>query len=125
MKHTLVTFPGRTRRDPNTGYQRARYRFPGEGAPRATPFFGIALVRHLQPDGAVILGTRGSHWSVLVEHFPEGNEAEAARLLPLDAETHSTITQPTLDEVAPLMSRAVASRHAAPTLRVPVIFFQS
>ena len=123
MSHTLVTFLGRTRQDPNTRYQRPRYPFPGEGAPRETPFFGIALARHLQPDGAVIVGTRGSHWSVPVLHFPGGNEAQAARLLPLDAERHSTITQPMLDEVAPLMSRAGASRHAAPTRRVPVILF--
>ena len=107
MNHTLVTFLGRTRRDPNTGYQRARYRFPGEDAPRETPFFGIALAGHLQPDGAVILGTSGSQWSVLVEHLAPGDEVEAARLELLDAETHSTIAQPMLDAVAPLMSGAV------------------
>lgn len=61
MNHTLVTFLGRTSRDPNTGYQRAMYRFPGEDAPRETPFLGIALAGHPQPDGAVILGTKGSH----------------------------------------------------------------
>ncbi len=107
MKHTLVTFLGRTGRDPQTGYQRARYRFPDEEAPRETPFFGTALARHLQPDAAVILGTSGSQWSVLVEHLARGAEAEAARLELLDAEIHARVTQPMLDAVAPLMSAAV------------------
>ena len=107
MNHTLVTFLGRTRRDPNTGYQRAKYRFPDEDAPRETPFFGMALAEHLRPDAAVILGTSGSQWSVLVEHLAQGDEVETARLELLDAETHSTITQSMLDDVAPVMSRAV------------------
>lgn len=107
MKHTLVTFLGRTGRDPQTGYQRARYRFPDEDAPRETPFFGTALAGHLQPDAAVIFGTSGSQWSVLVEHLARGAEAEAARLELLDAEIHARVAQPMLDAVAPLMSEAV------------------
>ncbi len=43
MNHTLVTFLGRTRRAPNTGCQRARYRFPVEDAPRETPFFDLVV----------------------------------------------------------------------------------
>lgn len=107
MKHTLVTFLGRTGRDPQTGYQVARYRFPDEDAPRETPFFGTALAGHLKPDAAVILGTSGSQWSVLVEHLAQANEAEAARLELLDAEIHARVTQPMLDAVAPLTSEAV------------------
>ena len=91
MSHTLVTFLGRTRRDPQTGYQRARYRFPDENAPRETPFFGMALAGHLNPDAAVVLGTIGSQWSMLVEHLAQGDEAETERLELLDAETHSAI----------------------------------
>ena len=87
MNHTLVTFLGRTRQDPNTGYQRAKYRFPDEDAPRETPFFGMALAGHLRPAAAVILGTSGSQWSVLVEHLAQGDEVETARLELLDAET--------------------------------------
>ena len=107
MNHSLVTFLGRARIDPETGYQRARYRFPGEDTPRETPFFGMALAGHLKPDAAVILGTSGSQWSVLVEHLAHGDEAEDVRLDLLDAETHATISQPMLDQVTPLMSRAV------------------
>ena len=107
MNHSLVTFLGRARIDPETGYQRARYRFPDEDTPRETPFFGMALAGHLEPDAAVILGTSGSQWSVLVEHLAHGDEAEDVRLELLDAETQATITQPILDQVTPLMSRAV------------------
>jgi CRISPR-associated Csx2 family protein len=107
MNHTLVTFLGRARVDPETGYRRARYRFPGAPTPRETPFFGMALAGHLTPDAAVILGTSGSQWSVLVEHLAQGAEAEDVRLELLDAETQATITQPMLDHVTPLMSRAV------------------
>ena len=107
MKHTLVTLLGRTGRDPQTGYQRARYRFPDEEAPRETPFFSMALAGHLRPDAAVILGTSGSQWSVLVEHLAQANYAEAARLELLDAEIHAKVTQPMLDAVAPLMSETV------------------
>ena len=107
MNHSLVTFLGRARIDPETGYQRARYRFPDEDTPRETPFFGMALAGHLKPDAAVILGTSGSQWSVLVEHLAHGDEAEDVRLELLDAETQATITQPILDQVTPLMSRAV------------------
>ena len=77
MNHTLVTFLGRTRQDPNTGYQRAKYRFPGERTPRETPFFGMALAGHLRPDAAVILGTSGSQWSVLVEHLAGSRELDS------------------------------------------------
>ena len=107
MNHTLVTFLGRAQVDRETGYRRAKYRFPGERTPRETPFFGMALAGNLRPDAAVILGTRGSQWSVLVEHLAQGNEVEDTRLELLDAETHATITQPMLDDVTPLMSRAV------------------
>ena len=58
MNHTLVTFLGRTRRDPNTGYRRASYRFPGKNATSETPFFGIALARDADggADGADLSG---------------------------------------------------------------------
>ena len=107
MSHTLVTFLGRTRQDPRTGYQRASYQFPDEGAPRETTFFGMALAGHLKPDAAVVLGTGGSQWSMLVEQLAQGDEAETERLELLEAEAHSGIKQPMLDNVASLMSQAV------------------
>ena len=107
MKHTLVTLLGRARLDKETGYQRAKYLFPGEDTPRETPFLGMALARYLKLDAAIILGTRGSQWSVLVEHIAQGHEAEDARIELLDAESQFGITQAMLDRVAPIMSRAV------------------
>ena len=110
MSHSLVTFLGRARVDAATGYARAKYRFPGEGTPVSeTPFFGMALVEHLKPDTAVILGTSGSQWSVLVEHLAKGKEVEEARLRLYEAETKSVITQEMLNAVAPIMRGAVGT----------------
>ena len=69
----------------------------------------MALAEHLKPDTAVILGTSGSQWSVLVEHLAKGEEVEEARLQLYEAETRSTITQPMLNAVAPIMRRAVGT----------------
>ena len=67
----------------------------------------MALAEYPKPDIAVMLGASGSQWSVLVEHLAQGDEAEAGRLELLDAETRFATTQPMLDDIAPLMSRAV------------------
>lgn len=39
MKHTLVTFLGKGRENPQTGYRKAQYRFPDESAPRPETAF--------------------------------------------------------------------------------------
>ncbi|PYF99972.1 CRISPR-associated Csx2 family protein [Thioalkalivibrio sp. ALE21] len=97
---TLITFLGRGRHDDNTGYRRARYRFPEAGL-RESPFFGIELARQLQPARVVILGTPGSMWSVLIEHLvqPNNPSLEAERLALLDAETNQRVT---MEQLAPV-----------------------
>jgi len=107
MTHHLVTFLGRSRYDKHTGYRRARYQFPGEQEPVETAFFGLALARHLNVDALIILGTRGSQWSVLVESLAREDEAEDTRIELLDAESRATVTPAMLDRVAPIMERAV------------------
>ena len=108
MTHTLVTILGRSRESKETGYRQAVYRFP-DGKQEQTPFFGLALSRHLKPkpDVIVILGTCGSQWSVLVEHLAGETGDEEARLQLIDAEVVGTVTQHLLDQVKPLMRRAV------------------
>ena len=112
MNHHLVTFLGKSRYDENTGYLRARYQFPDEREPVETAFFGLALARHLSVKAIIILGTRGSQWSVLVENLArEGEEEdtreEDTRIELLDAERQETVTQAMLDCVAPIMKQAV------------------
>ena len=103
---TLVTFLGKARIDPDTGYQKATYRFPN-GRTEQTAFFGLALSDYLGVDTTVILGTRGSQWGVLVENLATENDEEELRLTLLDAESREGVEQPLLDRLAPLMSRAV------------------
>ena len=44
--HTLVSFLGRGRDNPTSGYREATYRF-ADGTTATTPFFGLALTGHL------------------------------------------------------------------------------
>lgn len=114
MTHTLVTFLGKGRDNTQTGYRKATYRFP-DGSQRETPFFGLALAEYLQPDNIVILGTCGSQWGVLVENFATGNEEEDARLRLMAAEEKAQVNQELLDELTPLLCRAVG-RNVIPRL---------
>lgn len=59
MTSTLVSFLGRARQAPKTGYRPATYRFP-DGSQQTTPFFGLALRCVLAPNRLVLLGTGGS-----------------------------------------------------------------
>lgn len=104
--HTLVTFLGKGRDDPRTGYRKARYRFP-DGAVRETAFFGWALAEHLVPDRIVVLGTSGSMWGVFVENFAAEGEAEEARLRLLEAESRASVDQSLLERVAHLLEHAI------------------
>lgn len=108
MRRTLVTLLGRARRrDGETGYEEVTYRFPN-GKTRRSPFFGLALARHLGPDEVVILGTAGSQWSVLTENLAEGgDEDQEARIELMSAEESGRVGQPLLDRLVPLLARAM------------------
>jgi CRISPR-associated Csx2 family protein len=114
MMHALVTFLGRGREHPRTGYREATYRFP-EGALCTTSFFGLALSQHLATDRIVILGTPGSMWGGLVEHAAAEGEEEEARLALMDAETAGSVDQTLLDRLTGLLQRA-AGREVVPRL---------
>ena len=105
--HTLVSFLGKGRDNPQTGYRQATYRFP-DGSTETTAYFGLALTRHLAPDRLVLLGTAGSMWDVLVENLPGiGGEDDALRLALMDAVAAQRVDQPSLDRIAPLVGRAL------------------
>lgn len=105
--HTLVSFLGRGRDNPQTGYRQATYRFP-DGSTETTAYFGLALARHLAPDRLALLGTAGSMWDVLVENLPGiGGEDDALRLALMDAVAAQRVDQPLLERVAPLVERAL------------------
>jgi CRISPR-associated Csx2 family protein len=114
MTHTLVTFLGRGREDPKTGYRKTSYSFP-DGPSCETSFFGFALANHLATDRVIILGTRSSMWGVLVEHVAAEGEEEEARIALLDAETAGSVGQALLDRLTDVLRRA-AGREVVPRL---------
>lgn len=103
--HTLVTFLGKGRDNPTTGYRPATYRLP-DGSEETTPFFGLALARHLRPDELVILGTSGSMWDVLIEHLSVGGDDDL-RLDLMQAVADKRVEQSLLDRVQPLAERGL------------------
>ena len=67
MPHALITFLGRTPRDPTTqGYRETTYQFP-DGTSEETAVLGWNLAKRLKPDLVIILGTSGSMWDFLAE----------------------------------------------------------
>ena len=108
--HTLVTFIGRTRTDPETGqkgYKTASYKFPRRSEPVVTGSFGLALSNQIdpKPSAVVVLGTDGSDWGVLVEKLAKGDEEEDSRIELLEAESKGAVTQAMLDAVTPIIAR--------------------
>ncbi|MDP1697017.1 MAG: TIGR02221 family CRISPR-associated protein [Xanthomonadaceae bacterium] len=112
--HTLITFLGKGRDNAQTGYRSTRYRFD-DGAESHSPFFGLSLAERLQPERLVILGTAGSMWGVLVEHLATEGDDEDRRLRLLDAEARQSVDSALLEEVAPMLARALG-REVVPRL---------
>ena len=107
---TLISFLGKNRRDPATGYQRARYCFD-DGQTVQTAFFGSALMQHLRPDRTLLLGTAGSMWDALDidTDAPEWPEL-------IEASERSDVDQALLDRVS---MRARASMAGAELVLMP------
>ena len=114
MTHTLVTFLGKGREDPRTGYRETTYRFL-DGTLDTTNFFGLALTRYLRPDRLVVLGTCSSMWDALVEHVANAGEEEDARLALMDAVARGVVDQALLDRWTGVLQRA-AGRDVVPRL---------
>ena len=105
--NTLVTFLGKGRDHPETGYRQTVYRFPGGEQTESTPFFGLALSRYLDSESTVILGTSASQWDVLVEHLAVDGDDVEARLQLMEAVANAAVDQRLLDRLAPVMERSV------------------
>ena len=104
----LITFLGRAQLDLSTGYRMARYRFP-DGSVRETPFFGLALREHVDPGRLVVLGTAGSMWDVLIEHFAKhhGGQFEEQRLELAEAAEAQRVDETQLEALRPLAEQAL------------------
>ena len=104
---TLISFLGKGRADPKTGYRTAAYRFDNSFV-REVPFFGLALAEYLRPEHLVLVGTKGSMWDV----FFEQQAAPDDDVLPLfDAVKEEKVTQDLLDS---------NEKHLSAKLGIPV-----
>ena len=111
-QHALITFLGRGRQSPTQGYRPADYRFPDQTI-RSTPYFGLALADHLQPDRLVILGTSGSMWGVLLEDHVAADAHEDLRLAIAEAEIDQRIDQALVDRIAPVLAQSLGREVSA------------
>ena len=81
---TLISFLGKGKVDPKTGYKTASYRFDPDFS-RTVPFFGLALTEYLKPERLVLIGTSGSMWDVFFER--DGAQDDTLKLMEaVDAE---------------------------------------
>lgn len=104
--HTLITFLGKSASDRTTGYRQATYRF-ADGRQEQTPYFSLALIKHLRPDRVIVFGTASSMWDVFVEHLSSSGSHEALRLELMDAVAAGVVDEGLLTRVAPLLEEAV------------------
>lgn len=106
MTTALITILGKGRDNPQTGYRPATYAF-ADGSQEKTPYFGMALAKHLQPKKLILLGTAGSMWGVLVESLTHDPQHEDVRLELIDAETQGTVSQDLLNRIQPLLQACI------------------
>lgn len=62
----LISFLGKGIANKTTGYRTATYRFD-DGSKYPTPYFGLALAKHLKSERLIFVGTAGSMWDVFFE----------------------------------------------------------
>lgn len=105
---TLVTFLGKGRENPETGYRKAKYRF--EDRIRETAYFGLAMAEYLRPEQLIILGTRGSQWDLLVENVASSGVEEEARVELIDAVVNARVEQPLLDRLTSVLTAALGRK---------------
>jgi CRISPR-associated Csx2 family protein len=106
MSTILLTVLGKGRDNTQTGYREATYQF-ADGSQRKTPYFGLALADYLKPDGIVILGTAGSMWGVMLEHYVTEGDDEHLRIELMEAEANANVTQELLDRLTPLFTQVL------------------
>lgn len=108
MTTVLISFIGRPPKRDDGSYRQTEYRFDDGSVDRAA-FFGFSLLRRLNPQRLVILGTAGSMWDHLFERdVVLGDAMEPERLALIDAVAGKAVTQPVLDRLAPVLESALS-----------------
>lgn len=101
---TLISFLGKSKFDPITGYRNAQYQFQNSETIEV-PYFGLALLRWLQPDRIVILGTSGSMWDALLDNAASEGEATELRAVLRGAVGKEEVSQDLLNSVTPVLAQ--------------------
>lgn len=83
--NTLISFLGKGKADPQTGYRTATYRFDARFS-RSVSFFGMALTDHLKPERLILIGTAGSMWDVFFLREGADDEAVLRLMAAVEAE---------------------------------------
>lgn len=104
---TLISFLGKGRSNPQTGYRTATYRFD-DGFTQTAAFFGLVLTDYLNAERLIIVGTRGSMWDVFFERQGADEEAVLTLMAAVDSEQ--------VDEAL----LELPCRHLAQRLGIPV-----
>lgn len=89
---TLISFLGKNKADPQTGYRKANYCFDAKFSDTVS-FFGLALLNYAKPDRLILAGTAGSMWDVFFEHQQTDDEATLALMEAVEKEA---VTAPML-----------------------------
>jgi CRISPR-associated Csx2 family protein len=101
---TLISFLGRVPKT-EAGYRKTRYEFPDGQQTDSVAFFGWALLKRLNAQRLVILGTAGSMWDHLFESDIDlGSQNDEERLALMEAVGAQTVQQGQLDALAPALS---------------------
>jgi CRISPR-associated Csx2 family protein len=104
-----ISFLGKARQDPRTGYRTARYRLD-DGREIEGAFFGLVLAREERPDELCLLGTPGSMWDVMLEEQGEPLATEEQRLALIEAVADAAVTDQLLAPFEAGLSAAMGLR---------------
>ena len=104
----LISLLGRAQVNKKTGYRTATYRFP-DGVERTGPFFGLLLAEQIDVERLIILGTAGSMWDVLIEHFvmAHPDQGEDERLDLYEAAREKAVTEEHLNRLRNILKNTV------------------
>ncbi len=98
-----ISFLGKARHNPDTGYRPACYRFDDQTVAE-TAFFGPGLAGIVKPDRLYILGTSGSMWDVLLEAQGGQAASDESRLMLWEKASQNSVDELLLAEFEPLVS---------------------
>lgn len=101
-----VSFLGKSRSSPSTGYRSANYCFE-DGSIATTAFLGFELARRERPDRLYILGTSGSMWDLLLDAFVSPTIAEESVLALWEQSSKGQTDETLLGGFEPVLSQSL------------------